>query len=200
MKEIVIDGVTYICTPKGEQAVKKVEHEFVDLGLPSGRLWATCNIGAEKPTHCGDYFAWGATEPYNLMDCDTDNYDNTEAAKLIEMDDAHDAAKVLWGKEWRMPNLTDFVELIDYCDYHSEEIDGILCGVYSSNVNDNKLIIPSAGYVSNESTFNRGILGGCWGRSHVSSVEALVLFSYSRRCLVNGDGREYGYPVRPVRA
>ncbi len=38
-------------------------HEYVDLGLPSGTLWATCNIGAESPEECGDYFAWGETEP-----------------------------------------------------------------------------------------------------------------------------------------
>ena len=38
-------------------------HEYVDMGLPSGTLWATCNIGAESSTDFGDYFAWGETEP-----------------------------------------------------------------------------------------------------------------------------------------
>lgn len=38
--------------------------EFVDLGLPSGRLWATCNLGAEEPWEYGDYYAWAATEPW----------------------------------------------------------------------------------------------------------------------------------------
>jgi uncharacterized protein (TIGR02145 family) len=197
-KEIIIDGVTYICTPKEE--VKKVEHEFVDLGLPSGRLWATCNIGAEKPTDCGDYFAWGATEPYNLMDCDTDNYDNTEAAKLIEMDDAHDAAKVLWGKEWRMPNLTNFAELIDFCDYHVEEIDGILCAIYSSKVNDNKLILPSAGYVSGGSLYYRGSYGHYWSRSRYSSTNAWRLGFNSSGRNVNTSYRYIGVSVRPVRS
>ena len=39
-------------------------HAYVDLGLPSGTLWATCNVGAENPEDYGDYFAWGETEPY----------------------------------------------------------------------------------------------------------------------------------------
>ena len=34
-------------------------HEYVDLGLPSGTLWATRNVGADKPEDIGDYFAWG---------------------------------------------------------------------------------------------------------------------------------------------
>ena len=38
-------------------------HEYVDLGLPSGTLWATCNVGASKPEEYGDYFAWGETKP-----------------------------------------------------------------------------------------------------------------------------------------
>ena len=38
-------------------------HEYVDLGLPSGTLWATCNVGASKPEEYGDYFAWGETQP-----------------------------------------------------------------------------------------------------------------------------------------
>ena len=43
-------------------------HEYVDLGLPSGTLWATCNIGASSPEDCGDYFAWGETVPYGKED------------------------------------------------------------------------------------------------------------------------------------
>ena len=39
-------------------------HEWVDLGLPSGLKWATCNVGASSPEGYGDFFAWGETEPY----------------------------------------------------------------------------------------------------------------------------------------
>lgn len=195
-KEIIIDGVTYICTPKEEV---KVEHEFVDLGLPSGRLWATCNIGAKNPTDCGDYFAWGAVEPYNLDDFNTDNYENTESAKLTEIDDAHDAAKVLWGKEWRMPTLTDFAELIDFCDYHHEDIDRISCGVFSSKVNDNKLIIPSAGTLLGSSINNSRNYGYIWSRTISSESYAWYLYICSKSRHVDTIIRKCGFSVRPVK-
>lgn len=199
MKEIIIDGVTYICQPKEEKEVKKVEHEFVDLGLPRGRLWATCNIGAEKPTDCGDYFACGAVEPYNINDCDTNSFNETDAAKLSEMDDEHDAAKVLWGDDWRMPTLTDFAELIDNCTYNSEIIDGIMCGVFTSKVNNQKIIMPAAGNVDGGSLSYRGSGGYYWSRSFYSSSYAWLLFFYSSGRGVYTNHRGYGFSVRAVR-
>ena len=47
------------------------EHEWVDLGLPSGTLWATCNVGAENPEYYGDYFAWGETDPKDYYNWST---------------------------------------------------------------------------------------------------------------------------------
>ncbi len=199
MKEIIIDGVTYICTPKEEQSVKKVDHEYVDLGLPSGRLWAICNIGAEKPTDCGDYFAWGAVEPYNLDNFNMDNYDNTEADKLTDIDDAHDAAKVLWGDEWRIPNLTDFDELIEHCTYDSEVIDGIMCGVFTSKANNQKIVMPAAGCFGVCSLSSRGRRGYYWSRSFdTSSYAGMLYFNSSERDPYAGY-RKHGYSVRPVR-
>ena len=52
--------------PKNDNPV--VVHEYVDLGLPSGTLWATCNVGADNPEDFGDYFAWGETEPKDFFD------------------------------------------------------------------------------------------------------------------------------------
>ena len=49
-------------------------HDYVDLGLPSGTLWATCNIGADNPKGCGDYFAWGETSPKEDYSWDTYRY------------------------------------------------------------------------------------------------------------------------------
>lgn len=198
MKEIIIDGVTYICTPKEE--VKSDEHEFVDLGLPSGRLWATCNIGAEKPTDYGDYFACGAVEPYNTYDCDTSSFNSTDAATLSEMDDEHDAAKVLWGENWRMPTLTDFAELIDNCTYNSEVIDGIRYGVFTSKANNQKIVMPYAGYVYGGSLYSRGSNGNYWSRTFGSSSVAWVLYSGSSERGVDANLRYYGFSVRPVRA
>lgn len=197
MKEIIIDGVTNNCTPNG---VVKVEHEFVDLGLPSGRLWATCNIGAEKPTDCGDYFACGAVEPYDINNCDTDSFDDTDVFKLSEMDYEHDAAKVLWGDDWRMPTLIDFAELIDNCTYGWEVIDGITCGVFSSKANNQKIVMPAAGNVCCGLLYNRGGYGDYWSRSFDSSTAAWNINFCPIGRYINSTYRYFGFPVRPVRA
>ena len=197
IQEIIIDGVTYICTPKEEV---KVEHEFVDLGLPSGRLWATCNIGAEKPTDYGDYFACGAVEPYNINDFDTNSFNGTDAAKLSEMDDEHDAAKVLWGYDWRMPTLTDFAELIDHCTFDSKVIDGITCGVFTSKVNNQKIVMPPAGYVNSGALIVRGDVGSYWSMSFGSSELAWSISFGPGGRSVDTNGRYIGFSVRPVRS
>lgn len=194
--EINIDGVTYICTPKEEV---KEEHEYIDLGLPSGRLWATCNIGAKKPTDSGDYFAWGATKPYNLDDCNTDNYKNTEAARITEIDDEHDAATILWGKEWRMPKLTDFAELIEHTEFDFVENDELNYAVYTSKINGKKLIFPAAGDVYGGTLYGRGSDGHYWSRTRYSSANAWSLHVNSGGQYVYYGNRFYGFSVRPVR-
>lgn len=197
MKEITIDGVTYILTPKEDKM--EVEYEYVDLGLPSGRLWATCNIGADKPTDSGDYFAWGATEPYNLDDCNTDNYKKTDAASITEIDDEHDAATVLWGKEWRMPTLTDFAELIEHTEFEFVENDELNYAVYTSKINGKKLIFPAAGYVDGSTLYSRGSHGYYWSRTRVSSAYAWRLLVYSGGQYMYDNYRFDGFSVRPVR-
>ena len=197
MKEIIIDGVTNNCTPT---EVVKVEHEFVDLGLPSGRLWATCNIGAEKPTDCGDYFACGEVDPYDIKNHDTGNFDDTDVFKLSEMDDEHDAAKVLWGDDWRMPTLIDFAELIDNCTYGSEVIDGIKCGVFTSKANNQKIVMPARGCVGGCTLHERGRGGYYWSRSFYSSSHAWILNFISSARGVFANNRRYGFSVRPVRS
>ncbi len=115
--------------------MKKGVHEYVDLGLPSGTLWAPCNIGAENPEEYGDYFAWGETEGYNggKTTFEWINYKwcngNINAMTkycsnsglgyegftddLTELELADDAAYVNWGPAWRMPSIEQFQELIN---------------------------------------------------------------------------------------
>ena len=104
------------------------EHEYVDLGLPSGTLWATCNIGASTPEDYGDHFAWGETAPkdyydwftykwYNgsygtLTKYNTDSYYGTVDNKT-KLDSEDDAAYVNWGPQWRMPTVEQQKELIE---------------------------------------------------------------------------------------
>lgn len=98
--------------------------EYVDLGLPSGNLWATCNIGANEPWEYGDYFAWAETAPKKVFSWKTYEYrlaiplDDTESSKYTSMDElttlevGDDAATQILGKKWRIPSKSDFDELL----------------------------------------------------------------------------------------
>ena len=103
-------------------------HAYVDLGLPSGILWATCNLGADTPEDFGDYFAWGETEPKELYDWKSYkygcfNHERYELNKyctdsvyglngfvddltLLELED--DVARACWGDGWRMPTIEEW--------------------------------------------------------------------------------------------
>ena len=99
--------------------------KFVDLGLPSGNLWAACNIGANEPWEYGDYFAWAETAPKKVFSWKTYEYrlaiplDDTESSKYTSMDELttlevdDDAASQILGKRWRIPSKSDFDELLN---------------------------------------------------------------------------------------
>ena len=101
-------------------------HEWVDLGLPSGTLWATCNVGANSPEEYGDYFAWGEIEQKSKYSWNTYKYcDNTKYSitkycagshygvvdNRITLEAIDDAAIVNKGDEWQMPSREQYEEL-----------------------------------------------------------------------------------------
>lgn len=126
---------------KTNNSVRVSEGEYVDLGLPSGTLWATRNIGASKPEEFGGYFAWGETGGYkNKPELSFHNYkwwegdgDDRWSIKIRkyncggtlinhgtednkgELDPEDDAAYVNWGSQWRMPTTEQFIELFREC-------------------------------------------------------------------------------------
>lgn len=140
--------------------------EYVDLGLPSGNLWATCNIGATSPGEYGDYFAWGEVEPKDSYEwptykwcngtnntltkyCTDSDYwggstpDPDGLTRLVLDDDV--AAKTL-GENWRIPSVKDFEELLENTNhYWTDEWDGGY--VFESKLNSSIYIfLPAAGY------------------------------------------------------
>ena len=118
-------------------------HEWVDLGLPSGLLWATCNIGASSPQQSGQYFAWGETHQKSFYDwrsykyaagdyneltkyCSNANYGHngfTDNLTCLLPED--DAATANWGNNWRMPTIKEFVELKDNCSWTKTTQNGV---------------------------------------------------------------------------
>ena len=134
-------------------------HQYVDLGLPSGTLWATCNIGANSPEEYGDYFAWGETVPkaayewstykwcegnYDLMTKYCNNYDfgTVDNKTVLELED--DAAHVNWGASWRVPTNEQLEELRLNCTWLWTTKNGVNgCKVIGPN--GATLFLPAAG-------------------------------------------------------
>lgn len=115
-------------------------HEYVDLGLPSGLKWATCNIGASAPEQVGNYYAWGeiATKPIytdyyykyysgngytKYTHCAKECFGTPDKKSTLELSD--DAAHQSWGGSWRMPTKTEAEELISKCRLATTTINGV---------------------------------------------------------------------------
>ena len=170
-------------------------HKFVDLGLPSGVLWAENNIGAVMGADGGDFFAWGETEPKSNYASWTykhgssaDNatkYNDTDGKITLEEED--DAAYVNWGAPCRMPTNADFIELDSYCDWSVVDVkntDGrnMLSAKITSKKNGNAIYLPLAGrYIGKEldlsTAYDRGGYyfpgaGGHWSSTLYTGAQA----------------------------
>ena len=118
-------------------------HEWVDLGLPSGTLWATCNVGANSPEEYGDYFAWGETEPKstyswaNYIHCDGSEGSCHNLSDISGTQ--YDVAHMKWGGKWRIPTHDEQVELYENCTYSWTTIKGVWGGLFTSKINGNSI-------------------------------------------------------------
>lgn len=153
--------VAVVCTmgfalPEGEQTgnASYNGHEYVDLGLPSGTLWATCNVGAGTPEATGYHFAWGDTEPKNNYEFSTYRYinDDGQTAKKYNVNDGltvlqagDDAATVNWGAPWHTPTYNEWNELIAYCK-HTIIIRNEQRGILFVAPNGHSIFLPAAGF------------------------------------------------------
>ncbi|MBO7481665.1 MAG: hypothetical protein J6T63_06115 [Bacteroidales bacterium] len=133
-------GGIFIVYPEVPNGVHR-NHEYVDLGLPSGTMWATCNIGASRPEDCGNYYAWGETWPKDVYNDSTYTY--YEDAFTLQPN--RDAATVNWGPGWRMPTKNDLVELMSNCAWRWTTINGVN-GYIVRGFNGNSIFLPACGY------------------------------------------------------
>ena len=211
----------------GVKATCKVSvPEYVDLGLPSGTLWATCNIGAENPEAYGDYFAWGETEGYNsgktsfdwstykwcegsentmTKYCTNSNYGfNGFTDDKTELDLEDDAAYVNWGPAWRMPSIEQCEELINsnYTTTEWTTQNGVNGRKITSKTNGNSIFLPAAGYRGNSSLNTAGSYGNYRSRMLDTSIlsDARDLGFGSNNIYMYNFGRYDGQSVRPVRS
>lgn len=151
------------------------EFTYVDLGLPSGTLWATFNIGAEEPEDYGYYFAWGETQPkdrytlktyrwmtegndsweyinkYTIADGQTDGIWYNSGVVFVGdgkrvLETEDDAATVNWGEKWQMPSQEQAKELTQNTTVEWTTLGDVVGLKVTSNANGNSIFLPAAGY------------------------------------------------------
>lgn len=200
-------------------------HSYVDLGLPSGTLWSTCNVGANSPDDYGDYFAWGETLGYqngkktfswsNYIWCEGSNvniikYCNESSCGndgftdgLLELDLEDDVAYMNWGSDWRIPSERQFNELYNSGKTTTEWIthNGKNGLKITSKINGNSIFLPAAGN-RGSSLVNAGSNGYYWSRTlslDDDPYDAWHLFFFSSGIRNETTNRFHGFCVRPVR-
>ena len=176
------------------------EHDYVDLGLPSGTLWATMNVGANSPEEYGDYFAWGETTPKSVYNwstykwcngsndtmtkyCTNSSYGyNGFVDNKTELDPEDDAAYVNWGSQWRMPSREQFQELINNCTSEWTTRNGVNGRLFTSKHNGASLFLPADGSREGNELSYAGSAGGYWSRTLCH-----VQYSYFAEALLIGS-------------
>ena len=182
--------------------------QYVDLGLPSGIKWATCNIGATKPEEYGDYFAWGEIKPKTAYSWSTyfDTIDGgstftkyTTAGKtMLDLED--DVAHANWGGKWRMPTNEEWTELRNNCTWIWTILNDVNGYKVKSKINGNSIFLPAAGYRFGGDLDYAGYYCFYWsssldteGPDNAWSVDLL-----SGGVDWGGHSRDAGQSVRPV--
>ena len=196
-------------TAYGEQrSFTTLNYEYVDLGLPSGLKWATCNVGASSPEDYGDYFAWGETETKTEY---TQDNSLTYGLTISELQSqgyidgsgnltpSHDAATANWGGSWRMPTKEELEELRNECTWTWTTQNGVN-GCKLTGPNGNHIFLPAAGGRYGSSLLSAGEYGNYWSSTSAESNSdyAYYLNFDSDLLGVGWFPRYYGQSVRPV--
>lgn len=199
---------SYLFTAQAQLSTSYVKvngHDFVDLGLPSGLKWATCNVGANVPESDGDYFAWGETEPkgnynWNYKWGDGGTFTKYTSNGKTTLDAEDDAATYNWGKGCRMPTLDEFQELLDNCNRSWITMYGVSGYKFTSKTNGSFIFLPAAGGRVGNNLYDHEMYGRYWSSSlNLSSdYNAYYLDFGSGNCGWNSDNRYRGRSVRAV--
>ena len=210
-----------VMKPRTDIGTNAHGYSYVDLGLTSGTLWATMNVGASSETDYGSYFQWGDTVDKRDADCSwstykycngTENsltkynnqsyYGTVDNKTTLDLED--DAARVLMGGDWKMPTVALIEELAEetnsewVTNYKGTNING---RKFTSKTNGNSIFIPASGTRPGSSFYRRGSYGYVWSSSLniTSPINALYLNFTSNGLGADGDVfRDDGVVVRGV--
>ena len=173
-------------------------YEYVDLGLPSGLKWATCNVGASSPEEYGDYYAWGEIETKSEY-YESNSKTRGKLMSDISGNSIYDVARAKWGGSWRLPTKKEMEELINECEWKWATInDKIGCKV--TGPNGNSIFLPVAGCRYWSLLDYEGWNGYYWSSTPYESDDYSAYdleFNSSERYVYWGD-RSNGQSVRPV--
>lgn len=218
-------GITARTYDGGKTAICRVTvtaassaQEAVDLGLPSGIKWASCNLGASKPEGWGLHFAWGETETkadYSWSTykwCDGSGstltkYNSNSSGGAVDnktvLEPEDDVAHVKLGGNWRMPTDADWTELRTVCTWTWATLND-MNGMKITGPNGNSIFLPSAGFRDGIKHNNARVDGWYWSSSLYTDNQYMQHLAW---CVTNyyPDGsnripyfRYLGFSVRPV--
>ena len=184
---------------------------LIDLGLPSGTLWACCNVDTDhpenqSPENYGGYYAWGETETKSNYSRSDYQYYKDGPNQSIGSDIAgteYDVAHVKWGGSWMMPSLSQQQELLDNCTSTWTTQNGV-SGTLFTGTNGNSIFLPAAGHCDEYGLDHDGSRGCYWlsTQAPYPSYSAYSLyFDWGFDSVtwdLNYNDRHYGLSVRPV--
>lgn len=190
---------------------------FVDLGLPSGTLWATCNLGANSPEESGDFFSWGETEPKILYSWETYKYCNgsdvtltkycslpqfgyngfTDTLTILEPSD--DAVVAILGDDYCMPTYEAWVELYQNTNHYWTQQNDVNGRLFVSE-NGQSLFIPAVGYYDVGGHYGAPVYGFYWSsKLYSENPNGARFFSFNSDSYeMNWRSRFDGLPIRPI--
>lgn len=234
MKVIKTDGTAFEFNTEEIQSVQFLEgpgantengYEYVDLGLPSGTMWAKCNVGATKAEDAGNYYSWGEITPKDnytsqtylwgtASGTDEDGYDQLTALTKyntnlsygapdykMELDLDDDAAAQNMGGAWRMPTYDDMDELLSLCYCQITKVNGVR-GMKFTGPNGNYIFLPCVGLRYGEITMFNDVamqFGFYWTSSLGSDAQfGRYLYSEGGQNKHGESFRFYGQSVRAV--
>lgn len=198
-----LGSVVHEDLPQKDMEIPRIEHDFingheyVDLGLSV--KWATCNVGTSIPHEYGNRYAWGELDIKDIYSSDNCT---TYGIRIpdITTDSLHDVARVTWGATWRLPTETEFIELIQKCEFVWTSINN----VYGYNVigpNGNNIFLPAAGYHGKDELYYVGENGHYWSstpnRRDLKCAQSFF-FNVRESKSTNGSLKSLGQSVRPV--